>query len=94
MVPSLGDVFSQRVKLGGKLTSTTHIKSKSESEQEKRENQLKIAAAASFSGTYGSFSAEGSSSSGGSGDTSTKKQDFSSNLSWEATGGDTTLCNE
>ncbi|RAO68399.1 uncharacterized protein BHQ10_004411 [Talaromyces amestolkiae] len=89
-----GDVFSQRVKLGGKLTSSTHIKSKSESEQSKRENQLKIAAAASFSGGYGSFSAEGSSSSGEQKDTGTDKQDFSSTLSWEATGGDTTLCND
>lgn len=94
MTLSIGDVFSQRVKLGGKLTSTTHIKSKSKSTQQKRENSLKIGAAASFSGTYGSFSAEGSTSSGKNHETSTDNQGFSSNLSWEATGGDTILCNE
>lgn len=91
---SLGDVFSRRVRLGGKLTSTSHLKSEAQSKKEQLENSLKIAAAASFSGPYGSASAEGSSSGGDNKDQDISTQEFSNNLSWEASGGDTTLCNE
>ncbi|KAL1860953.1 hypothetical protein Plec18170_001467 [Paecilomyces lecythidis] len=89
-----GDVFSRRVRLGGKLTSTSHLKSEAQSKKEQLENSLKIAAAASFSGPYGSASAEGSSSSGDNNDQDISSQELSNNLSWEASGGDTTLCND
>lgn len=90
----LGHIFSRRVKIGGRLTSTHQIDSEASGKSEERENALKIAAAASFSGPSVSGSAEGSHETGDKSADTAKKQDFKSNMTWEATGGDTTLCNE
>jgi hypothetical protein len=89
-----GDVFSRRVRLGGKLTSTSHVQADTKITQGQREKSLKISAAVSFSGAYGSGSGEINSSGGKAKDKKKNNQDFESNLSWEATGGDTTLCNQ
>ncbi|KAJ5172169.1 hypothetical protein N7492_004762 [Penicillium capsulatum] len=89
-----GDIFARRVKLGGKLTSTSDIKSTTTSTESSREKALKISAAASFSAAVASGSAEGSFATGSKNKTGTEDQKFNSNLNWEATGGDTTLCND
>ncbi|RBR26471.1 uncharacterized protein FIESC28_00765 [Fusarium coffeatum] len=88
-----GHVFSRRVQIGGRLISSHQIDSNSKEEQSERENSLKASAAVSVSGYGVTASAEASHASGGADSNSTKKQDFSSNMSWEATGGNTTLCN-
>jgi hypothetical protein len=89
-----GDIFSRKVKLGGKLTSTSEVDSESSGSETVRENSMKAAAAASFSGFYGSASAEASYEEGGQHKDGSNKQGFSSQLTWAAVGGDTTLCNE
>ncbi|OJJ78425.1 uncharacterized protein ASPGLDRAFT_182670 [Aspergillus glaucus CBS 516.65] len=88
-----GDIFSRKVKVGGKLTSTNKVGSKTKTTETQRENALKVSAAASVSGYYGSGSAEGSGSGGSGHLDGNNKQDFDSNMTWEATGGDSTLCN-
>ncbi|KAF5667329.1 hypothetical protein FHETE_6032 [Fusarium heterosporum] len=89
-----GHVFSRRVKIGGRLMSSHQIDSDSDEKQEERENSLKASAAVSFSGFGVSASAEASHSSGSKSGSDTKKQNFASNMAWEATGGNTTLCND
>lgn len=65
-----------------------------EDKRDVRENALKKAAGISISGKVASFSVEGSHSEGDQHDEETEEKSFSSNLSWEAIGGDTTLCNK
>ncbi|KAF4997651.1 hypothetical protein FGRMN_3683 [Fusarium graminum] len=89
-----GHIFSRRVKIGGRLMSSHQIDSDSDEKEEERENSLKASAALSFSGYGATASAEASYSSANTTGSGTKKQNFSSNMAWEATGGNTTLCND
>ncbi|KAM0355042.1 hypothetical protein ACHAPU_000892 [Fusarium lateritium] len=74
--------------------SSHQIDSSSNEKQEERENSLKASAAVSFSGFGVAASAEASHGSGSTTGSDTKEQSFASNMAWEATGGNTTLCND
>ncbi|KAH6960261.1 hypothetical protein DER45DRAFT_627355 [Fusarium avenaceum] len=89
-----GHIFSRRVKLGGRLISSHETTSRSTEKQAQTENNLKAAAAVSVSGYGLSVSAEMSHETAIQADDSTKAQSFASNMSWEATGGNTVLCND
>lgn len=89
-----GHVFSRRVKLGGRLISSHENTSKDAQKHAQTENNLKAAAAVSVSGYGFSVSAEASHETAEATDKSEKAQSFASNMSWEATGGNTVLCNE
>ncbi|KAF3139823.1 hypothetical protein TWF703_003401 [Orbilia oligospora] len=88
-----GHFFAGNVQLGGRLFASEHFSSEEEGSSTKTANAMKWSAAASFS--YGSFSASGSySKENNSVDTTeNKSSSMSSQLSWEAQGGDTILCN-
>lgn len=94
MLLVLGHIFSRRVKLGGRLISSHETTSKDTEEQAQTENNLKAAAAVSVSGYGFSVSAEMSHETATQTDKSEKAQNFANNMSWEATGGNTVLCNE
>ncbi|KAF3186506.1 hypothetical protein TWF788_003364 [Orbilia oligospora] len=83
----------RNVQLGGRLFASEHFSSEEEGTSTKTANAMKWSAAASFS--YGSFSASGSYSKekNSVGTTENKSSSMSSQLSWEAQGGDTILCN-
>ncbi|CAF3525701.1 unnamed protein product [Fusarium graminearum] len=89
-----GHVFSRRVKLGGRLISSHENTSKDAQKHAHTENNLKAAAAVSVSGYGFSVSAEASHETAEATDKSEKAQSFASNMSWEATGGNTVLCND
>ncbi|KAI6764296.1 hypothetical protein HG530_008085 [Fusarium avenaceum] len=89
-----GHIFSRRVKLGGRLISSHETTSKDTEEQAQTENNLKAAAAVSVSGYGFSASAEMSHETAKQTDNNKKVQNFTSNMSWEATGGNTVLCND
>jgi hypothetical protein len=89
-----GQIFSRRVKLGGRLMSSHQSTSTNSQEQADSENSLKATAAASISGWGFSASAEASHEEGQKSSSSEKKQNFASTMSWEATGGNTVLCNK
>ncbi|ODM23378.1 hypothetical protein SI65_00967 [Aspergillus cristatus] len=74
--------------------SLDEVNSKTKSTKNQRENSLKVAAAVSISGAYGSLSAEAYYAEGDKHKNSNEEQDFENNMTWEATGGDTTLCND
>ncbi|KAB8275341.1 hypothetical protein BDV30DRAFT_247588 [Aspergillus minisclerotigenes] len=89
-----GHFFATNVELGGKLFASEQFTSEESAKAEEKANAMKASASASFS--YGTFSASAS--------YSQEKQakeanNFSSsrmtnNLTWEARGGDTILCND
>ncbi|RVD81182.1 uncharacterized protein DFL_009056 [Arthrobotrys flagrans] len=88
-----GHFFAGNVQLGGRLFASEQFSSTASGESTKVANAMKYSAAASFS--YGSFSASASYSKEENSASSTSKQSsqMSSQLSWEAQGGDTILCN-
>ncbi|OBS26180.1 hypothetical protein FPOA_00122 [Fusarium poae] len=88
-----GHIFSRRVKLGGRLISSHQSTATTADKKAESENSLKAAAAVSVSGYGFSASAEASHETGGRSNTSDTQQDFASNMAWEATGGNTVLCN-
>lgn len=89
-----GTFFVTRVELGGRLHSTDDTDAFSQETVEQRASSMKIAAAASFSSAWVQGSA--SYSQGNATNTSTTNQNsgLNMNLTWEAKGGDTLLCNK
>jgi hypothetical protein len=90
----IGHFFATNVELGGKLFASERFTSNEESEVSERANAMKISASASFS--YGAYQASASYGT----ETQTLNRTTSGasrmekSLSWEATGGDTILCNK
>lgn len=89
-----GDVFAQRIKLGGTLIASEDSSAVSGQTKETKEKAMKVSAAASFSSSFAQGSASASHSHGGKEGDETKTQSFENSLAWEATGGDTLLCNK
>ncbi|KJZ71839.1 hypothetical protein HIM_08767 [Hirsutella minnesotensis 3608] len=89
-----GEFFSTRVQLGGRLFATEDVTKDTASSSKEMARSMKIAASASFSGWGANASASASYASGG--DKSEKEASTSSsaNLTWQANGGDTLLCNK
>ncbi|KAJ6006297.1 hypothetical protein N7451_004241 [Penicillium sp. IBT 35674x] len=88
-----GHFFATNVELGGKLFSKEDFTSTDSAKTAEKSNAMKISAALSFSSPVvqasASYSQENQSSSG----SSSQSSNMSKTLSWEAVGGDTTLCN-
>ncbi|KAJ5275573.1 hypothetical protein N7505_004118 [Penicillium chrysogenum] len=88
-----GHFFATNVELGGKLFSKEEFSSSDVGKTAEKSNAMKISAALSFSSPVvqasASYSQESQSASGSASQTS----NMSKALSWEAVGGDTTLCN-
>ncbi|GAQ08538.1 hypothetical protein ALT_5859 [Aspergillus lentulus] len=88
-----GTFFASRVELGGRLHSSESSDSFAEGKVEERARALKISAAASFSSTYAQGSASGSYEDSSNHSSNRQNSSLSTNLAWEAKGGDTLLCN-
>ncbi|RHZ50599.1 uncharacterized protein CDV56_104814 [Aspergillus thermomutatus] len=88
-----GTFFASRVELGGRLHSSESSDSFAEGKVEERARALKISAAASFSSTYAQGSASGSYENSNNHSSNRQNSSLSNNLTWEAKGGDTLLCN-
>ncbi|EAW24712.1 uncharacterized protein NFIA_101960 [Aspergillus fischeri NRRL 181] len=88
-----GTFFASRVELGGRLHSSESSDSFAEGKVEERARALKISAAASFSSTYVQGSASGSYEDSSNHSSNRQNSSLSTNLAWEAKGGDTLLCN-
>ncbi|KAK6535943.1 hypothetical protein TWF281_000192 [Arthrobotrys megalospora] len=88
-----GHFFAANVQLGGRLFASEQFSSTESGAATKTANAMKYSAAASFS--YGSFSASASYSKekNSTEESKTQSSQMSSQLSWEAQGGDTVLCN-
>ncbi|KAI5460312.1 hypothetical protein BGZ63DRAFT_245557 [Mariannaea sp. PMI_226] len=86
-----GQLFSSRVLLGGRLHSTRTIETTSTTTLDQQKSKMKASAGASFSSSYASGSVKGSYEKQS--ETTNEKTEGRSNdeMSWEATGGDTTL---
>ncbi|KAJ5822565.1 hypothetical protein N7447_004905 [Penicillium robsamsonii] len=88
-----GDIFAQRVQLGGVLSASESSTATSTQDKEKHAKAMKISAAVSFSSSFAQASLSASHGGGSNSDTSTTSQDLTSAMAWEATGGDTLYCN-
>ncbi|KAJ5108605.1 hypothetical protein N7456_005280 [Penicillium angulare] len=88
-----GQFFATNVELGGKLFSKEQFTSTDDASSMEKANAMKISAAISFSSPVvqasASYSQEKQSSSG----QTNQSSNMNKALSWEAVGGDTTLCN-
>ena len=90
----LGDFFSTRVQLGGRLFSTEEVTDTSSAGTSEKIKSMKLAASASFSGWGASGGVSASAASGSQGNTANSNSSSSSALNWEANGGDTLLRNK
>jgi hypothetical protein len=89
-----GTFFATRVELGGRLHSSESTENVAEDKKEETSKSLKIAAAASFSSAYAQGSASGSYGTAGVNSSGQQNSSMNKNMSWEAKGGDTLLCNK
>ncbi|KAM0355040.1 hypothetical protein ACHAPU_000890 [Fusarium lateritium] len=88
-----GHIFSTRVQLGGRLSSSQKVVTSDNSSVEEQARQLKASASASVSSSFFQASVSASHEKQSKESNSSAKKDFSSSMAWEATGGDTLLCN-
>ncbi|KAJ5569068.1 hypothetical protein N7450_011554 [Penicillium hetheringtonii] len=88
-----GDIFSQRVQLGGALFASEDSKAVSNQTKETKAKAMKASAAASFSSSFAQASASASHSSGEASGQARTQQDLTNSMAWEAIGGDSLLCN-
>lgn len=89
-----GDIFAQRVQLGGTLYASEESKAVTGQSKESKSKAMKASAAASFSSAWAQASVSASHSQGGSSAENKTEQDLTNSMAWEATGGDTLLCNK
>ncbi|OGM41150.1 hypothetical protein ABOM_009856 [Aspergillus bombycis] len=89
-----GHFFATNVELGGKLFASEQFTSEESAKAEEKANAMKASASASFS--YGAFSASASYSQENqqSESRNASSSQMTNNLTWEARGGDTILCND
>ena len=90
----VGEVFSTRVQLGGRLFASEDVESGSQSDVKNTAKAMKIAASASFSGWGAEVKASAAHEGKSAKSDSTSSSASSMALTWQATGGDTLLCNE
>lgn len=89
-----GHIFSRRVQLGGRLSSSQKVVSTEGSKVKEQAQQLKASASASVSSSFFQASVSASHERQSKEGSTSSKKDFSSSMAWEATGGDTLLCNK
>ncbi|KAE8422329.1 hypothetical protein BDV36DRAFT_311443 [Aspergillus pseudocaelatus] len=89
-----GHFFATNVELGGKLVASEQFTSEDSARAEEKANAMKASASASFS--YGAFSASASYTQENQANSSnnTSRSQMTNQLTWEARGGDTILCND
>ncbi|GES66736.1 membrane attack complex component/perforin (macpf)-domain-containing protein [Aspergillus terreus] len=88
-----GDIFAQRVQLGGTLQSSQPSKAISGQSKEDKSHSLKVSAAASFSSSAAQASLSASHERGNASAEVDSKRDLTSSMAWEAKGGDSLLAN-
>ncbi|GAB1192413.1 hypothetical protein APSETT444_001604 [Aspergillus pseudonomiae] len=88
-----GDIFPQRVQLGGALFASEDSAADSAQTKKNQAQAMKVSAAASFSSSWAQASASASHEQGNSSIQNTSKQNLTNAMAWEATGGDTLRCN-
>ncbi|KAK6516233.1 hypothetical protein TWF506_006142 [Arthrobotrys conoides] len=88
-----GHFFAGNVQLGGRLFASEQFSSEEAGSSTKTANAMKWSAAAAFSFSSFSASASYSKEENKTGATANQSSSMSSQLSWEAQGGDTILCN-
>ncbi|KAE8383722.1 hypothetical protein BDV26DRAFT_287143 [Aspergillus bertholletiae] len=86
-----GDGFAAAVKLGGKLTSTHHVKKDENGDISEIKNRLKASLAASVSSPSVMFSGKGSYEYQSDKTDTSSSASSTNKLAWKATGGDTVL---
>lgn len=89
-----GEIFSTQVQLGGRLFATEDVESGSKEDAAQVAKSMKASAAVSFSGWGASASVSASYADKSSHSQSEKGSTSTRALAWQATGGDTLLCNE
>lgn len=89
-----GDIFAQRVQLGGALFASEYSKAVGEQTKEAKTKAMKASAAASFSSPWAQASANASTSNGSDSEKNNSTQHLENSMAWEAIGGDSLLCNK
>ncbi|KAL4803113.1 hypothetical protein BDV18DRAFT_145150 [Aspergillus unguis] len=88
-----GDIFAQRVQLGGTLYASEASDSTAGKTKEAKSSSMKASAAASISASFAQASVSASHGQGKSTDDETTQQVLTNSMAWQAKGGDTLLCN-
>ncbi|KAF4997649.1 hypothetical protein FGRMN_3681 [Fusarium graminum] len=88
-----GHVFSTRIQLGGRLSTSQKVVTSANSRVEDQARKLKASASASISASFAEASVSASYEKQSKQSDNSAHKDFSSSMAWEATGGDTLLCN-
>ena len=89
-----GHSFSRRVQLGGRLSTSEVIDKDTTDDIKDQATKLKVAAALSVSHAFAQVSIKGSHENQSREVNKKSQQNLKSNIAWEATGGDTLLCNK
>lgn len=89
-----GHIFSKRVQLGGRLSSSQKVANAESGTDTAQAEKLKASASASVSSSFFKASASYSHEKQVQQSQSSNKKDLNSSMAWEATGGDTLLCNK
>jgi hypothetical protein len=89
-----GDLFARRVQLGGRLTCSEAKHADGESSSKDQASKFKATAQASISGSFAQASFKASHEQQKNTSKEDKSQNLAVNMAWEATGGDTLLCNK
>lgn len=90
----IGHFFATNVELGGKLLAKEQFTSSDRADTAEKANALKVSAALSFSSPWVQGSASYSKDKQHAENSAHQTSRMSKALSWEAVGGDTTLCNK
>lgn len=89
-----GDMFALEIQLGGRLTCSKAKTANSQADSEDEVSKFKAAASASISSAFYKASVEYNHEHQEKTTTENSTQNLSSEIAWEATGGDTLLCNK
>jgi hypothetical protein len=90
----IGHFFATNIELGGKLFATEQFTSEDTKSTSEKANAMKMSAAISFSSSWVQGSASYSKETQHAESSSNQFSSMNKALSWEAVGGDTTLCNK
>jgi hypothetical protein len=89
-----GHIFSKRVQLGGRLSSSEKVVNTDESSTTAQAEKLKASASASISSSFFKASVSASHEKQSKQSQSSNNKSLNRSMAWEATGGDTLLCNK
>ncbi|CAF3525719.1 unnamed protein product [Fusarium graminearum] len=88
-----GHIFSKRVQIGGRLSSSEKVTSTQDASTQSQIRKLKANASASVSSSFFQASASYSNEKQSNESKSSDSKSLNKSMAWEATGGDTLLCN-